>query len=274
MAGTDRHSGTVRTAVAGTISIAYRDFGAGQPVVLINGFASTMDMWNPPVLSALAEHFRVIIFDNRGTGYSPSTDEPFSIPLFAQDTASLMDALDIPDAHIMGLSMGASIALELVLLRPERVKGLILLAGQCGGTDAVQIRPEVWATLADKSGTPEEIAGRMFSLLFPPQWLATHDPWKHCPEVYETTSGEIAARQADAFRSWPGCCGRLAEIRAPALIVTGTDDVVIPPENSSILGRRIPGARIIPFHGAGHGLMYQFPEEFSGAVISFLERTG
>jgi pimeloyl-ACP methyl ester carboxylesterase len=183
-----------------------------------------------------------------------------------------MDVLGIPKAHIMGLSMGASIALELVLSRPDRVGKLILVAGQCGGREAVQMRPEVWATLSDKSGTPEELAGRMFSLLFPPQWLSTHDPWKYCPEVRETIGEEIAARQADAFRSWPGCCGRLAEIRAPVLVITGTEDTVIPPENSSILGRGIAGAQVIPFYGAGHGLMYQVPEEFAGAVISFLEQ--
>lgn len=272
MAGTDSQFGKVRTAVAGALSIAYRDFGTGRPLVLINGFASTMDMWNPPVLSALREHFRVIVFDNRGTGYSSCTDEPFSMPLFAQDTVSLMDALGIPDAHIMGLSMGASIALELVLSRPDRVGKLILVSGQCGGREAVQIRPEVWATLSDKSGTPDEIAGRMFSLLFPQQWLATHDPWTYCPEVCETTGREIAARQADAFRSWPGCCGRLAEIRAPVLVISGTEDTVIPPENSSILWRGIAGARVIPFEGAGHGLMYQCPEKFAATVISFLDQ--
>ena len=274
MAGTGRYPGIIRTIKAGTISVAYFDAGDGPPLVLINGFASTMDMWNPPVISALAGHFRVVIFDNRGTGYSSSTDEPFSIPLFARDTAALMDALGIPDAHILGLSMGASIALELVLSKPELVRKMILVSGHCGGREAVQIQPEVWADLSDKTGTPDEIAGRMFSLLFPPQWLATHDPWKYCPEVTETTSEEVAARQAEAFRSWPGCCGRLAEIRAPALIVTGTNNRVIPPENSDILGRRIPGARVVPFYGAGHGLMYQYPEEFAGTVISFLEQTG
>ncbi|OPY39241.1 MAG: short chain dehydrogenase [Methanoregula sp. PtaU1.Bin051] len=272
MPGKDVYSRTIRTVKAGTISIAYSEAGAGPPLVLINGFTSTMDMWNPPVLSALAEHFRVIVFDNRGTGYSSCTDESFSIPLFAQDTLSLMDALGIPQAHILGLSMGASIALELVLLKPERVGKLVLVAGQCGGREAAPIRPEVWATLADKSGTPEEIAGRMFSLLFPLPWLATHDPWKHCPEITETTSEEVAARQAGAFRSWPGCCGRLSEIRIPTLIITGTDDQVIVPENSDIIGRHIPGAQVVRFDGAGHGLMYQFPEEFASTVISFLKQ--
>jgi pimeloyl-ACP methyl ester carboxylesterase len=266
----DIRSIPVKNAAIDDISIAYRDFGSGKPLVLINGFASTMDMWNPPVLSALAEQFRIIIFDTRGTGYSSSSGKPFSIPLFAGDTLSLMDALDIPRAHVLGLSMCASVALELALGWPDRVERLVLVSGQCGGQEAVRMRPEVWATLSDKSGTASDVADRMFSLLFPRQWRATHDPFRYCPEVYETTSGESAARQADAFLSWTGCCSRLHAIRVPVLIVTGTEDVVIPPENSSHLAKNIPGAEVIPFCGAGHGLMYQVPREFAGALLSFL----
>jgi pimeloyl-ACP methyl ester carboxylesterase len=112
----------------------------------------------------------------------------------------------------------------------------------------------------------------MFSVLFTPGWLATHNPWQFCPEVYETTSEESAARQAAAFSSWAGCYDRLSGIRAPTLLLTGTDDVIIPLENSYTLERCIPGAKVVPVGGAGHGLMYQCPEEVAGTVISFLER--
>jgi pimeloyl-ACP methyl ester carboxylesterase len=253
------------------VHLAYRDFGSGYPFVFINGLASTMDMWNPPVLSRISEHFRVIIFDNRGTGFSSSSDKPFSIPLFARDTATLMDALGISRAHVLGLSMGASIAQELALGFPARVAGLILVSGECGGSESVRAQAEIVAQLLDKSGTMRDVANRMFSLLFPPSWLAAHDPFSCCPEVYETTSEEIVARQASAFFGWTGSFLRLGDIRSPALVITGENDVVIPPLNSRILSGRIPGAQLVEIPGAGHGLMYQFPDRFSDSVLAFLD---
>jgi pimeloyl-ACP methyl ester carboxylesterase len=260
----------VLTADVNGITLAYQDRGSGSPLVLINGFASTMDMWSPPVLAALADHFRIIIFDHRGTGYSSASDDPFSIPLFASDTLALMDALGISRAHILGLSMGASVAQEIVLSRPERVDRLILVAGTCGGSEAVRMAPEIWETLSDKSGSGLDLANRMFSVLFTKDWLAAHDPWQYCPEVRETTSEESAARQANAFYTWPGSYDRLPQIRLPTLVVTGTNDVVIPPANAVTLSERIHGARLVQFPGAGHGLMYQCPDEFAKFVRVFL----
>ena len=114
------------------------------------------------------------------------------------------------------------------------------------------MQPEVWETLSDKSGTGSDLANRMFSVLFTKDWLAAHDPWQYCPGVHETTSEESAARQAEAFFSWPGSYDRLPEIRSPTLVVTGTDDVVIPPANAVTLSERIPGAtaRAVPGRGA------------------------
>ncbi len=260
----------IKTIDVNGITLAYRICGEGYPLVMINGFASTMDSWNPPVLEELARHFRVIIFDNRGTGYSSASDEPFSIPLFAADTFALMDTLGIARAHVLGLSMGASIAQEMILARPERVEKLILVSGTCGGDAGIPVPPEIWARLSDKSGDLPEIVNRMFSVLFLEEWRATHDPLQYCPDVYETTSEENAARQAEAFFAWQGSCDRLPEIRCKALIMTGSEDAVIPPENSRILASRIPGARLVEIAGAGHGLQYQCPAQSGDAILQFL----
>ncbi len=262
----------VRYATTNGITIAYREYGpAGFPIILINGFASTMDMWNPPFVAELASRFRVIVFDNRGTGYSSDSDETFSIPLFATDTGALMDALHLPRAHVLGHSMGACITQELALAHPERIGRLVLISGTCGGERMIRMEPEVWEILTDKSGTPRDLANRMFSVLFPRAWLETHDPWQYCPEVHETTSEKNAARQAEALSAWPGSFDRLPGIRAPTLVITGTDDVVIPPGNSTALARRIPGAQLAEIAGAGHGLMYQCPEDIANAVTGFLQ---
>lgn len=259
---------------ANGITLAYRVYGSGGlPLILINGFASTMDMWNPPFLEDLARVFRVIVFDNRGTGFTSLAETPFSMPLFAEDTVALMDALGTARAFILGLSMGASIAQELVLAHPGRVNRLVLISGTCGGERMVMMQPEVWERLSDKSGTGTEMAERMFSVLFPEDWRTANDPWQYCPEVRETTSGEVAARQAEALFGWPGSFHRLPEIRCPALVVTGAEDVVIPPENSRVLASRIPNARLLEIPGAGHGMQYQYPKKLAGAVAEFLQGT-
>jgi len=262
----------VNTVPVDDVSLAYRESGSGYPVVFINGLGSTMDMWNPPVLARISEYFRVIIFDNRGTGFSSSSDKPFSIPLFTRDTAALMDALGISSAHVLGLSMGASVAQELALSFPGNVNKLILVAGECGGPESVRMQPEIMAQLMDKSGTVHDVANRMVSLLFPPSWLDTHDPFRYCPELYETTGEEIVARQASAFFGWTGSFFRLGEVHSPTLVITGTDDVIVPPVNSHIISKRIPGAQLVEVPEAGHGLMYQFPDRFSDCVLMFLDR--
>jgi pimeloyl-ACP methyl ester carboxylesterase len=260
----------VKIAEVNGITLAYREIGSGHPLILINGFASTMDTWNPPFLSALSHQFRITIFDNRGTGYTSDTDAPYSISLFAEDTTALMDTLGISHAHVLGLSMGASIAQELVLSHPGRVNRLVLVAGTCGGDRMVRMEQAIWDILSDKSGSGHDIANRMFSVLFPKGWLASHDPWKYCPEVHETTSEENAARQAEALFGWTGTYERLPEIQCPVLVVTGTDDQVIPPDNSRILASRITGAKLAEITGAGHGLQYQCPAELARIVMDFL----
>ena len=261
----------VTTIPPGDAALAHHDYGSGYPVIFINGLASAMNTWNPPVLKKISKHFRVIVFNNRGTGHSAISDGQFSVPLFAKDTAFLLDSLGISRAHVLGFSMGACIAQELALAFPKKVNRLILVAGDCGGADAVRGSPDIFSSLTDKSGTMEEVAQRVFPLLFPPTWLATHDPFRFCPGATEITSPENSTRQLAAFSSWRGSLSRLENIESSTLVITGDEDVVIPPENSRLLRCRIPHAKLVVFPGAGHGLMYQCPNKFSQIVLTFLK---
>jgi pimeloyl-ACP methyl ester carboxylesterase len=254
------------------IDVAYRVFGKGYPLVLIMGYSGTMDLWQPRVLAALARRYRVIIFDNRGMGETPSSEKPFSIEQFADDTAGLLDALGIKQAHVLGWSMGTNIALEFALRYPEKVNKLILYAADCGGKEAIQPSAEVVQAMTDTSGTEEERGMRMLKTLFPEQWLKVNpDPGKYFPPVTESSSPENIRRQWDAMMKWAGAYSRLKQIRQRTLLITGADDVSTPPANSLMLAGEIPGARLVQINGAGHGLMYQYPEEFSKTLLLFLE---
>jgi len=254
------------------IDVAYRVFGTGYPLVLIMGYSGTMDLWQPRVLAAFARRYRVIIFDNRGMGETSSSEKPFSIEQFADDTAGLLDALGIKQAHVLGWSMGTNIALEFALRYPEKVNKLILYAADCGGKEAIQPSAEVVQAMTDTSGTEEERGMRMLWVLFPEQWLkANPDPGKYFPPVTESSSPENIRRQWDAMMKWAGAYSRLKQIRQPTLLITGADDVSTPPANSLMLAGEVPGARLVQINGAGHGLMYQYPEEFSKTLLLFLE---
>jgi pimeloyl-ACP methyl ester carboxylesterase len=236
------------------------------------GYGSTMDMWPSEVLRNLSSNRRVIVFDNRGMGNTTSSDQPFSIGLFADDTAGLMNALNISRADVIGWSMGADIAQELALRHPGKVDHLILYAGSAGGNESIPPSPAVIETLTNTSGSERERGARLFSLLFPAAWLREHpNPATYFPFPTETSPAISYDRQIEAIGSWNGTYSRLPEIRSPTLVLTGADDVISVPENAFVIGGRIPGAWVIQVPGGGHGVMYQYPEKFDRIITFFLD---
>jgi pimeloyl-ACP methyl ester carboxylesterase len=262
----------IKTVRVDDINIAYKDFGQGKPLILIMGYGSTMDFWPPAVLSNLSKDHRVIVFDNRGMGNTTSSDKPFSLELFANDTAGLMDALNISRADVLGWSMGADIAQELALRHPGKVDRLILYAGSVGGNESIPASPAVLEQLTNTSGSDRERGERLFSLLFPATWLRQHpDSRTYFPIPTETSPTESYIRQAQAIGSWKGTYSRLPDIRSPTLVLNGAEDVINIPANAFVIGERIPGAWVIQLPGGGHGMMYQYPEQFERIVAFFLD---
>ena len=232
-----------------------------------------MDMWDPLVIKELSSRYKVILFDNRGMAKTTASEKPFTIELFAEDTLGLMDVLKIRKAHVMGWSMGTFIATELTLGHPDRVAKLILYAGNCGwtGGDIVAADPQVARDLMDLSGTPEDRSRRLISILFPKKWLEDHPGFLNglpAPEV--APSRQSVERQGEAIRRWAGACKSLPKIAHPTLVITGTEDVVIPPANSLLMATRIPGSWLIRMAG-GHSTIYQYPRDFSRYLLTFLE---
>ncbi|HII07618.1 MAG TPA: alpha/beta hydrolase, partial [Methanotrichaceae archaeon] len=98
---------TIQKAQVNDIEIAYKTFGEGEPLVLIMGYGSTMDLWPPRFLDKLSSKYKVIVFDNRGMGYSTAPSGNFSIEEMADDAAGLLDIREIEQAHVLGWSMGS-----------------------------------------------------------------------------------------------------------------------------------------------------------------------
>jgi len=123
------------------INMYYDVQGEGFPLVMVMGFLGSANCWDPRMMAPLSDKFKVIVFDNRGAGRTDISEQEYSIKLFARDTVGLMETLNIPRAHVLGISMGGMIAQEVALNYPERVEKLILAATFCGGANSVLFAP-------------------------------------------------------------------------------------------------------------------------------------
>jgi pimeloyl-ACP methyl ester carboxylesterase len=263
----------------GDIDIAYKKFGNGDPVLLINGYSAPMDFWDPDLLSKLASNYTVIVFNNRGIGNSSSGDKKFTLAQFANDTSGLLDALKIEKADVIGWSMGGMVAQELALNHPDKVRKLVIFASVCGGggqttsssTPEVMPSPEVMKVFTNQSGTSQERIQRILPLMFPEEWrMKNPDYLEKIPKSTETIPNKTLDNQLEAVINWPGTCNRLSEIVQPTLVVVGTDDELTVPMNSLQITKEIPGAVLVAVQGGGHALMLQNPEKFSNIVLDFL----
>ncbi len=270
---------SVHTVQVGNISIAYREVGHGRPLVLIQGSGAAMDVWDPLMIATLAEHHRVIEFDNRGVGFSTDDpSQPMTIDLLADDTAGLIRALHLGRPDVLGWSLGGFIAEELATRHPKLVRRLVLVSSDPGGTHAVQAPPDVLALDAKVTlgrATLEEI----LSLLFPPEGLNAGLAWLNRylsqPACCESVSYETGVRQLDAeYSSWytptGGVWDALPGLRPETLVMAGLEDIDVPVQNARLLAARIPDATLRLFPHTGHGLPLQRPVAVAHAVDRFL----
>ena len=255
-------------------SIYYESHGEGEPLIMIRGLGSNADHWYAQV-PELSKHYRVITFDNRGIGRSGDPGGAFTVPDMAADAIGVMDALGIESAHILGLSMGGMIAQELVLSNPKRVKGLVLVVTHCGAEHQVNATDEVMQTI-QRMAVDDSIEARTKAavVFFAPATLSDR---LDVVQEYGTVSmkhpagGEILQRQMGALQTHD-TYDRLPQIKAPTLVLTGAEDVLIPPENSRIIADRIPGAECLVLEGGGHQILIEQPEACNRAIIDFLKK--
>src|ERR1700684_1416488 len=133
-----REGGRMQHTSVNGIRVAFDLRGTGEPVVMIHGAQGDQTMFND-MAASFARHYRVLTFDQRGSGLSEKPEMDYTIGLLADDTAALMDHLGIPAAHIIGVSMGGTIAQEFALRHPTKVISLVLGCTTAGGPKAVRI---------------------------------------------------------------------------------------------------------------------------------------
>lgn len=265
----------------GSHGIAWRRLGEGPPLLLINGYAATKDDWDPGFLAVLAADSTVICPDNRGVGESARGEGEITIDSMAADLARLVDDLGIESFDLAGWSMGGYISQTLAWEMPHRIRSLTLLGTDPGGPRSKVGEKSNWDRLTDKSGSPEEQAERLISLLFPRPFA----------DQVQAAAGEIVAgaraaldpavlaEQEQAMIGWRkkhklplyGLV-HTDSLRFPVLAACGSLDEVIPPENSEVIATLVKDAWLARFPGGGHAFMAQEPERLGKLISLFLAR--
>ncbi|MCE1248575.1 MAG: alpha/beta hydrolase [Firmicutes bacterium] len=261
---------TRTTITVDDIDITYAKWGSGDPIFMIMGYAGCIEIWEPKLIEKLAENHTVIAFDNRGMGFSTMGTKEYTFPQLADDLASFMDVLGIEKAGIFGYSMGTYIAQEFAVRHPDKTSRLMLYAADCGGREAVLCTPEVREAL---SNPPEDVndAERMFiEHLFPAEWLEKNPN----PQIYDPErpipKSENIREQYIAWTKWQGVYSSLSKLEMPVLLFTGSEDIMIPPVNSYMIGQQVKNSWVVKIQGAGHGAMYQEPEYIASIVRAFM----
>jgi len=247
--------------------------GEGQPLLLISGLGDNLNAWASQV-PEFARKYRVVVFDNRGSGRTDAPDMPYSIKMMAEDTAGLMDALRIEQAHVLGVSMGGYIAEELAMTYPGRVASLVLATTSVGPyLMKISILQE-WAREALRDMRPLTFFQIMLPFMF-------NDRSFEAPGVLEMAIGTIAGHSSTPphilARQMTACVehdarDRIGRISVPTLVLAGKEDPFVPFSLSEELAVSIPNARLVVLDGGGHGFNGVTADKFNRAVLEFLEQ--
>lgn len=257
-------------------SIGYFRFGHGSPILLITGYRATMANWNAYFLGELAQSHEMVILDNRGIGASNAANAGYSIKDLATDSATLIKALKLKNTTVVGWSMGGMIAQELALNEPALVHRLVLMSTMPPGLQADMIPGDVERTL---SGGPGVTFERVMDVLFPTdvqqQANACFRQDMFTPTGYAVPSipKSVTAAQQKLMERWKQddhAYDRLGGLAIPTLVLAGTDDAVLPPDNTLTLSHALPNATVVEVKDAGHAMMYQYPRQLAQRINAFI----
>jgi 3-oxoadipate enol-lactonase len=253
------------TAADGT-RLYFEAVGSGEPLLLISGQGHDHSGWKQ-VRHDFSDRYQVIVYDHRGTGQSDKPESPtYSTRGFAADVIAILDHLQIARAHAYGVSMGGRVCQWLAIDHPQRVGALIMGCSTPGNAHGVRRQPHVEALM--KSGEP----ARLLDLLVSAQWVKANQEFlvelaaNATQRPVPAFARKLHYRASEAHDAWD----LLPSIKAPTLVLHGSEDQVNLPVNSRLLAERIPGAQLQIIEGARHAYHWEFRGQANRAVLEFL----
>jgi 3-oxoadipate enol-lactonase len=244
------------------VMVNWHEGGAGTALLLLNGWTASGLVWPASWLHALEQRFRVIRVDTRGTGWSRSAPAPYTMATLADDAAAVLQACEVDQATVLGVSMGGMIAQELALRHPTQVRRLILVS--TAPPVPAQIVPEPAPYLA---ALARPTPGQQLELYMNELWRGYTTPAFAAahPEVIDEIAAQVVRRvtprqrvldQLRAVGAWHGS-ERLRRIHVATTVVHGDQDRLIPVGNGMRLSRLIPNADYVELEGVGHLPAYE-----------------
>lgn len=257
--------------------MAYDEVSPPNPrgnVLLLTGLGSKRLGWYKQ-LDEFGKYYRTIALDHRDTGDSDYVSEPYAIKDQADDAAKVLKALGISKTHVIGISMGGFIALELTLRHPELVDKLVLTATSAGGPTHVAAGPQMQAQLIARNANSDlgEVARQTYTMITAPGFPASHPAEM---ERIADTARYKPQQVAGYFRQLQACgahnaADRLSQIAVPTLVVHGESDPLVPPQNGQHLAHNIKGAKLIMYPNTGHIPIIEQAENYNRDVLAFLD---
>lgn len=248
--------------------VNWHEGGHGPPLLMLNGWTASGLVWPEALIGRLEQSFRVIRIDNRGSGWSRSAPSPFTMTDLADDARSVLHALGVDRATVLGFSMGGMIAQTLAIRHPGLVERLVLVATSPPAPAHLSADDETtWQMFRRRRpGQPlEEYLRNLWTLAAGSAHTTRH------PELVDELVRQLVTRpttrggamaQARAAGTWHGP-SQLARITAPTVIVHGRMDVLRPVGNAMRISQLIPGSRYVELAEAGHLVPYEAPDVLS-----------
>lgn len=266
------------------IEICYETFGdtSGEIVLLINGFGSQLIRWPQRFIDLLTDAgLGVVVFDNRDVGLSTQCRdmEQYTLSDMANDAVGVLDHLGVERAHVVGMSMGGMIAQLVAIEHPEKVLTLGSIMSSTGGPNVVLAKPEIFSIFAEKPATNREDAieadVRHRRIITGPGFPFDEDAARELSaRVYDRCyAPDGRGRQMAAIQGAPGRVEALNALNVPAVVVHGTDDPLVPPENGKLTADAIPNATLVEVEGMGHDLPDGALEQVANAIVENARRT-
>jgi pimeloyl-ACP methyl ester carboxylesterase len=265
----------------GNLTLGYDVVGSGPPLLMLMGLGANRRGWVGQV-PALSAAMTLYLVDNRGVGESDKPPGPYRVREMADDARAFLDALEVESAHVLGVSMGGTIAQELALAYPERVRSLILACTFAKASRGMrEISEETARSLGAGSGgtgamrepgfqvSARQIAEAMMPFIFAPEFWARADAKTREALIGSYADGfslQGVLGQVEAVLSHD-VLGRLGAVRAPTLVLHGTADRLVRLHHGQRLAAEIPGAQMLEFEGGTHGFFVEQADAFNEAIV-------
>lgn len=239
-------------------------------IVLSNGVLMSTASWGLQKAS-LSRRYRLLLYNCRGMWQSQHPVGPYSMEQHADDLAALMSALNIPKAHIAGISYGGEISMVFALKYPQMIKSLIISSAVSHSEPVLRGLVDAWSAAAH-ANDPQLLYQVTYPLNFSSAYIASNRiALEKAAARYSQLDMAAVLELFDCFQRLD-ITADLKRIQVPTLVMVGEEDILKPRYYSEIIAREIKGAQLVVVPGSGHALCLEKPTLFNSLVLGFVEQ--